>query len=342
MRAVQFDRFGGPDVLHIVPDAPDPVPGPGEVLVRVLYAGLNPLDFKIRDGSSGRAKGLALPAGTGRELVGEVVGHGPDAPARPIGITATATDEPGDPADPPSALPVGTRVFGMRGEDSRGTCAELVAIPATQLAPVPDRTADAELPRFAGLALVGLTALSAVIDPAHVHEGDTVLVHGGTGGVGQMVLPLAREEGAAGIWATGRGANADRIRELGAEPIPYDQDVDWQERILAATGGRGPDVIIDTHYLSTFLPGLEVLAPGGRMVVLPTLADLTPARERGIDASIPTASVSRERLDRLAAGLTDGRYPLEVSEVVPMAQIARAHALLEGGHTRGKLVLDLR
>jgi NADPH2:quinone reductase len=334
MRAVQFDRFGGPEVLHTVTDAPEPVPGPDEVLVRVLYAGLNPLDHKIRDGSSGRARGLVLPAGTGRELVGDVVGHGPASdPARAI--------------DPASAFPVGTRVFGMRGtgpegDDSRGTCAELVAIPSSQLAPVPDGTPDDDLPRFAGLALVGLTALSAVLDCAHVREGDTVLVHGGTGGVGQMLLPLAREEGAAQVWATGRAANADRIRELGAQPIAYDHGPDWQDRVLAATDGRGPDVIIDTHYFGTFLPGLDVLAVGGRMVVLPSLADLTPAHDRGIDASIPSPSVSRERLERLAAGLTDGRYPLEVSEVLPVERIADAHRMLEQGHTRGKLVLDLR
>lgn len=327
MREIRFDSFGGPEVLTLHDDAPVPEPGPEEVLVQVGFVGLNPLDYKIRDGSSGRAKDLTLPAGTGREMAGTVIGAGSGLDEAELGSRG---------------LTVGTRVFGMRGpSDSRGVAAEVIAISADDLAPIPGETAEEDLPRWAGLALVGLTAIAVVQDTARIAERETVLIHGGTGGVGQLLIPMALEAGASQVLATGRAANAERIRELGATPIPYDTS-DWGEEVQRLTDGRGVDVVLDTHYHSTFLPSLDQLADGGRIVALPSLADLSPALERGIEARVPSIVPGRDRLDRLAQGIRSGRYPLEVSEVLPLAQIAEAHRRLEEGHTRGKLVLDVR
>lgn len=327
MREIRFDRFGGPEVLTLHDDAPVPEPGPEEVLVQVAFAGLNPLDYKIRDGSSGRAKDLELPAGTGREMAGTVIGAGPGLDEAELGSRG---------------LTPGTRVFGMRGPgDPRGVAAEVIAISADDLAPIPGEIPEEDLPRWAGLALVGLTAIAAVQDTARIAEHESVLIHGGTGGVGQLLIPMALEAGASQVLATGREANAARIRELGAIPIPYDT-TDWGDEVQRLTDGRGVDVVLDTHYHSTFVPSLDQLADGGRIVALPTLADLGPALERGIEARVPAIVPGRDRLDRLAQGIRSGRYPLEVSEVVPLAQIAEAHRRLEDGHTRGKLVLDVR
>lgn len=325
MREIRFDSFGGPEVLTLHTDAPQPVAGPGEVLVEVAYVGLNPLDYKIRDGSSGRSKDLVLPAGTGREMAGVVLSAGPDLDEAELEARGVAP---------------GTRVFGMRaGADQRGTAAEVIAIAADDLAPIPDEVTAEELPRWAGLALVGLTAIAVVRDSARIAEGETVLVHGGAGGVGQLLIPMALEAGAAQVWATGRAANAERIRELGATPIAYD-DADWRAEIDEATGGRGVDVVLDTHYFTTFVPSLDHLAPGGRIVTLPTLADTAPATERGIEVHVPQLVPGRDRLDHLVQGLRSGAYPLEASTVLPLGEIARAHRLLAEGHTRGKLVLD--
>lgn len=327
MREILFDRFGGPDVLTIRPESPRPEAGEGEVLVEVAYAGLNPLDHKIRDGSSGRAEGLELPAGTGREMVGTVLSAGPDLDEAELASRGLAP---------------GTRVFGMRGpQDQRGVMAEVIAISADDLAPIPDSVPEENLPRWAGLALAGLTAIATVRDAAGIREGQTVLIHGGSGGVGQLLIPMALEAGAARVWATGRAANAERIRELGADPIAYDE-VDWQQALREATDGEGVDVVLDTHYFSTFEPSLELLRPGGIVVPLPSLADLSPARDRGIRAAIPAIVPGRDRLDHLVQGMRSGIYPLEVSQVFPLAQIADAHRVLEEGHTRGKLVIDVR
>ena len=162
MREIRFDSFGGPEVLTLHDDAPVPEPGPEEVLVQVGFVGLNPLDYKIRDGSSGRAKDLALPGGTGREMAGTVIGAGSGLDEAELGSRG---------------LTVGTRVFGMRGpSDSRGVAAEVIAISADDLAPIPGETAEEDLPRWAGLALVGLTAIAAVQDTARIAEHETVLV----------------------------------------------------------------------------------------------------------------------------------------------------------------------
>ena len=327
MREILFDRFGGPDVLTVRTDSPRPEPAPGEVLVEVAYAGLNPLDYKIRDGSSGRAEGLELPAGTGREMVGTVLAAGPDLDEVELSSRGLAP---------------GTRVFGMRGpQDARGVAAEVIAISADDLAPIPDSVTEEELPGWAGLALAGLTAIATVHDAAGLREGQSVLIHGGSGGVGQLLIPMALEAGASRVWATGRAANAERIRELGAEPIAYDE-VDWQQAIREATDGAGVDVVLDTHYFSTFVPSLDIVRPDGIVVALPSLADLTPAHDRGVRAAIPAIVPGRDRLDQLVHGMRSGTYPLEVSQVLPLAQIGEAHRILEQGHTRGKLVIDVR
>jgi NADPH2:quinone reductase len=323
MRQITLPDFGGPDVLRLE-DGPAPQPGPGEVLVRVAFAGLNPLDFKLRDGSSGRASALTLPAVLGREMAGEVIGAGE-------GVDLEALD-----------MPVGTRVFGVRDlGDMRGTYAEQVAIAATDLAPVPAGVAEEQLPVFAGLALAGSTALTALEDDAELSPGMTLLVHGGSGGVGQMLIPLALRAGASTVWATGRSANAQRLRDLGARPIAYDTE-DWEQAIEEATDGRGVDRIIDAHYFDTFVPSLDHVAAGGRIVALPSLADPTPARERGIDARVTRMAPSAERLAALADAVADGTLDIEVSTVLSPAQIAEGHRMLEDGHTRGKIVLDLR
>lgn len=330
VRAARIHTFGGPEQL-VIDEIPTPRPAAGEVLVRVAFAGLNPLDAKLRDGSSGMASRLELPAVLGREFSGTVLEAGEGVDLDALG------------------LPVGSSVFGMRSlEDLRGTDTDIVALSAEEVAPalppharhgVPAEAAVPDLAAYGGLALAGLTA-QTVVELARISPGDTVLVHGGSGGVGQIILALLVRAGAGRVWATGRSDNAVRIAELGATPIPYDTS-DWQEVIRESTGGRGVDVVIDTHYFATFVPSLDHLAPGGRIVVLPSLADLTPATERGIEAHIPRIAPSREALDALAADLSSGVISLEVGTVLPLADIAHGHELIQGGHTRGKIVLEL-
>ncbi|MFC0675259.1 NADP-dependent oxidoreductase [Brachybacterium hainanense] len=318
MREIIIESFGTPDVLRLHESSP-PVPRPGDVLVSVAYAGLNPVDHKMRDGSSGLSRMLELPAVLGRELSGHVIGAADDVDLASRGLA------------------IGSPVFGVRTDDLRGTYAETVAIRAEDVVTVPG--AQPDLRTYAGLALAGSTALTALEDDARLRPGQTLLVHGGTGGVGQLLIPLALQAGAARVLATGSAANAGRIRELGGEPIAYDEE-DWVARVREETRGRGVDAIIDLHYFSTFLPSLDVLADGGRIVAVPTLADITPAQDRGISAHITRMAPTRGRLELLARSHAEGLLDVEISEVLPLAEVARGHELLETGHTRGKLILE--
>ncbi|WP_168582753.1 NADP-dependent oxidoreductase [Gephyromycinifex aptenodytis] len=312
MRAAQIDRFGGPEELHVVTDAPTPTPGQGEVLVRVLAAGVNPLDYKIRDGSSGLAAKLTadgFPLILGRECCGVIEQVGPGV----------------------SDFAVGTRVFGMAPLSHRGECyAEFVALPASALAPAP---ASVDPQVLAGTALVGLTAWVAVHDLARVTADDTVLVHGGAGGVGQVVVQLCVAAGAR-VYATASTAKRSRIEEMGAIHVDYTQ-ADFTQVTPR------PDVIIDGVYFSTYEPSMDHLAEGGRLVILPSLADLEPARARGINVAVPTISPDRERLAALATELEQGRLTIALDRVFPLTEAAAAHRLVEEGHTQGKVVLEV-
>lgn len=312
MRAAVINRFGGPEELHIVDDYATPTAGAGEVLVRVDAAGVNPIDYKIRDGSSGKAAQLRdedFPLILGRECAGvvEQVGEG-------------VTD-----------FSAGDRVFGMAPMDRIGACyAEFVSLPASALALSPEGVEDTTL---GGLSLVGLTAWVAVHDLAKVTSEDTVLVHGGGGGVGHCAVQLATATGAT-VYATASQRHAEAIRAAGATPIDYTtQDF--------TTATPRPTVIIDCVYFGTYEPSMDHLAEGGRLVLLPTLADIVPAQERGIDVSIPSIAPDRSRLDALASRVADGTMTLTIGEVMPLADVARAHRILEEGHAPGKLVLTV-
>ncbi|MCB1252585.1 MAG: NADP-dependent oxidoreductase [Austwickia sp.] len=311
MRAVAIDRFGPPDVMKLVEVPLTPI-GPADARVRVHAAGVNPLDYKIRDGSSGLVKDFgpaAFPIVLGRECCGTVEAVGEDV----------------------DHIGVGQRVFGMAPLKHRGGCyAEFVNLPADCLVPAPEGVGDVTL---AGTALVALTAWAAVHDLGQVQPGQTVLVHGGGGGVGQVVLQLCREIGAA-VYATASARNRERIEALGATHVDY-------VRADFSTVVPRPDVIIDGVYFGTYQKNMDLLVPGGKLVILPTLADLGPARERGIDVGVPMVAPDGERLTAIAQRLGDGRLDVEVSTVLPLAEAAQAHRILEGGHTRGKVVLDV-
>lgn len=311
MRQVQIDRFGGPEELYVA-DQPDLKPGPDQVLLRVEAAGVNPIDYKIRDGSSGVAKKITpemFPLVLGRECCGvvESVGEGAD-------------------------LTIGQRVFGMVSATSAGGCyAETVVLEAAHLASAPEGVSSLEL---AGVPVASSAAWTAVHTLGKVRAGEKVLVHGAGGGVGQTMLQLAVQAGAE-VWGSASAGNAERIRELGATPVDYRTE-DFREVVPKL------DLVLDGVYFTTFEPSLDHLTEDGRVVVLPTLADLSPAKERGIEAHIVTITPDREVLTQIGRGLASGDLSIEVSQTFELEQIAEAHRLLEDGHTRGKVVLDLR
>lgn len=307
MRAATIRRFGGPEELSIT-DVPEPTPGPGEVLVRVAYAGVNPLDHKIRDGSSGLAKKLTdtdFPLILGEECSGHVAAVGEGV----------------------AGFELGDAVFGMVPM-THGCYSEYARFPASALARVP---VGADLVTLGGTALAGLTAWKAVHDLAGVTRDDVVLIHGGGGGVGQLMVQLAVATGAR-VHATASARHRESITRWGAQHIDY--TTTEFERAMDK-----PDVIIDAVYFGTYQRSVDLLQPGDRLVVLPTLADLEPARARGLNVSVPSIQPDRDRLERLAGMIADGDLEVVVSEVLPLERVADAHRMVESGHAVGKVVL---
>lgn len=309
MRAVVIDRFGGPEELRLT-ERPQPLPDAGQVLVRVAAAGVNPIDYKMRDGSSGAVRDWTehdFPAILGREAVGVIEEVGP----------AVISLSPGD------------RVFGMAPHALRTGCyAEFVALPEEALALAPDGVPDAVL---GATALAGLTAWAAVHDEGRVQAADTVLIHGAGGGVGHLAVQLALAAGAE-VFASASAWHHERLRAYGAQPV------DYRAADVTEVTPR-PDVIIDGVYFGTYEPSMDHLAHGGRLVILPTLADLDPARDRGIDVSVPRLEPDPERLAELGARIASGALHVEVSDELPLDSAAEAHRILESGHAPGKLVL---
>lgn len=307
MYAQVIDRFGGPGELHFL-DLATPEPGPGQVLIRVAFAGVNPLDYKIRDGSSGLARLITqedFPLVLGEEASGWVAAIGD-------GVTGLA---------------VGDAVYGMSGL-SHGCYAEYVVMSASTIAPAP---AGVALETLGGLAIAGLTAWTAVFDLGKVTADDVVLVHGGGGGVGQVIVQLAVGTGAE-VWATASERHREKIEGWGAFFVDY-RSQDFTQVVPK------PTVIIDGVYFGTYERSIAMLSPGDRLVALPTLADLEPARAAGLEVSVPKVAPSPELLSALAAKVADGSLDLVVSKVLPLAEVAEAHREVEAGHAEGKLVL---
>jgi NADPH:quinone reductase-like Zn-dependent oxidoreductase len=298
MKAVRFSEFGGPEVLKIV-DLPDPHAGPGQIRIAVHAAGINPTDWKLREGLMGGE----LPQTTGREVAGVVdeVGEG-------------VTD-----------VTVGDRVFGF-SDDGAGA-AELALL--SYYAPIPPSLGFAEA---AGLS-VALETATRSLDVLGVGPGNTLLVNGAAGGVGSAVVQLAVARGARVI-GTASPANHDYLRSLGAEPVAYGEGLVERVRALAP---YGVDVALDVAG-SGVLPELIELAGGREHVVTITdFGGAKKYGVRFSSGSDSGRAV--HAIGEIGQLIEAGRFSLPVAQTFPLAEIAEAHRVSEDGHVRGKLVL---
>ncbi|MER7760337.1 zinc-binding dehydrogenase [Streptomyces sp. NPDC097619] len=324
MRAIAFKETGGPGVLRPV-ELPDPEPGPGEVLIRVAYAGVNYGEVQHRLGDFGEPEGETV---TGLEAAGNVAAVGPEVSGFAIGDEVAAY------------LPAG------------GGYAQYVVAPAAFVFPA----AGLDL-RTAGAApLVLTTAYGVLAGAARIGAGDTVLVHAAAGGVGSVAAQLARELGAARVYGTvGTPEKAEYARRFGYDAVFPRED--FPGAVREATAGRGVDVLLDPVGGPTRLAGFEVLAPFGRTVVygeagrhpdleLPVLPlwknnrALTGYNIGDLARRAPETlrAHARAALDLAAAG----RVRVEVSAEYALADAPLAHELLEAGRSRGKSVLRVR
>ncbi|MEU1777124.1 NADP-dependent oxidoreductase [Streptomyces sp. NPDC012842] len=301
MRAARYHEYGGTDTL-VVEQAPDPLPGPGEIRVRVAAAGVNPVDWKVRDGSVRDFLPVDLPAIPGRDAVGlvDMTGEG-----------VTSVD-------------IGDRVFGLGGVT--GATAELAVLSAW--APAPAAWSDEEA---AGAGLASVTALGGLRALGRL-EGRTLLVEGAAGGVGGAAVEIARALGATVI-GTASERNHAYLASLGAVPVTYGAGL--AER-LTGLAPNGVDLVLDAA-ASGSLPDLVEIAGGPDRVV--TVADHVNAERLG--GRVANAVNDSALLAEAAALGEQGRYVPRIDRTYPLEEIAQAHAHSERGHVRGKIVILL-
>ena len=304
MKAVRFDEYGGVDVLQVV-DVPRPVPGPGQVLVQVKAAGINPGEAKIRDGLLHARWPAAFPSGEGSDLAGIVAGTGP-------GVTSVS---------------VGDEVIGYT--DNRASHAEYVVVEEQNLTAKP---ASLSWEIAGALFVVGATAYAAVRAVA-LTEGDTVVVSGAAGGVGSIAVQLARLAGATVIGVAGE-ANHDWLAGHGVIPVTYGDGVADRIRKAAAR----VDGFIDTFGGDYVELALSLGVEPSR---IDTIVRFDAVGQYGIKAEGNGAGASASVLAELARLIADGKLEVPIAGTFPLSQVQDAYRLLERGHIRGKIVLTL-
>ncbi|TDC51561.1 NADP-dependent oxidoreductase [Actinomadura sp. KC345] len=304
MRAATYDSFASDNSRLKVGDVPEPKVGPGQVLIEVRAAGVNPVDWKIMAGGLDGMMDAVFPVIPGWDVAGVVRGLGPDTPEF----------APGD------------EVMSYARKDvvGAGTFAEYVAVAADDVARKP---ASLDWNQAGGLPLAGMTAQRA-LDRLDVGPDDVLLVHAASGGVGTFAVQIARDRGTRVI-GTASAANHDYLRELGAEPVAYGEGLADRVGELAP-GGVSAVADFAGGQLDT---SLAVLRPGGRHV------SITESEVEKHGGHWIWVRPDGARLARLAALADRGALTVEVAGTFPLDQVGAAFDASRGSHTRGKLIV---
>ena len=305
MKAAVIHSYGEPDVVQTA-EIDDPLVGPDSVLVEVAASGVNPVDWKVVSGALQVAFPTHLPMIPGWDVAGTVTAVGP-------AITDVA---------------VGDRIAAYARKDSieHGTYAQLVAVPRRALAHVPD---GVELTTAGALPLAGLTA-EQLLDAAQVGEGETVLVHAASGGVGSFAVQLAVLRGARVI-GTASEANHEYVRGLGAEPVSYGDGLIDHVRAVAPDG---VDAVIDLVGGDALGATPQLLRSGGRVA---SVIEADTVKELG--GTYVFVHPDAAMLTRLLQLVADGSLKVEIAQTFPLERAGDALAAVKDGHTRGKVVI---
>jgi NADPH:quinone reductase-like Zn-dependent oxidoreductase len=308
MEAMALSQYGGPEVLQAM-DLAEPKVGPDVVLIRTRAVGVNPVDYKIREGALDAVFPAHFPLVPGFDVAGVVERVGPAV----VGVA------PGD------------EVVAYNRQDHLqwGTYAELTSAPQRAVGP---RPTSVDWAQAGALPLVGLTAYQAIVDRIGLREGETLLVHAASGGVGTMAVQIARLLGAEVVGTAGEH-NQDRVKALGATPVPYgdglvervrDLRPNGVDAVLDLVGGRAlddsPALVRDPGRICSIVDPQKVLELGGRYHF---------------------CRPDSGQLVTLAEWVDDGRLRIDVGRTLPLAEAAEAQRLMEQGGVTGKIVLTV-
>ena len=312
MKAMVIDAFGNAGQLRMA-DVPTPEAGPGEVLIRVACAAVNPVDWKIREGMLAGLFPHAFPLILGWDVAGTVTALG-------AGVSEFA---------------VGDRVYAYCRKPvvQWGAYAEFIALPAGHVAHMPANLSFAEA---SSIPLVGLTSWQSLFDAGTLKAGESVLIHAGAGGTGGKAIQFAKHAGAK-VFTTASPANHDHVRDLGADHV-----IDYRtENFVDAVKRVEPDGVHLAYVTASdvIADTMTAVRPGGRLVSIVEQPDPEHSARQGVTAAFVFVEPSGAQLRDIAALIEAGTVrPLPIQEY-PLEEAARAHAESEAGHVRGKIVL---
>ena len=308
MKAVRIHAYGGLDVLHYE-NVPMPKLRPDDILIRVRAAAVNPVDWKIREGYLQNALKQTLPLTLGWDVSGEVVEVGPQA----------------------ARFKVGDEVYVRPDIERDGGYAGYIAVKADEAAYKP---ATLDHPHAAAVPLAALTAWQVLIDAAQLQAGQTVLIHAAAGGVGSLAVQLAKARG-ANVIATASAVNTGLVAELGA-----DQFIDYT-RTRFEEVVKEVDVVFDTLGGDIQERSWQVLKPGGILVSVVSPPSKETAAERGLRRAFVFIHADGQQLSAIARLIDEGKMKPVIHTILPLDEARQAHAISQGGHARGKIVLHV-
>ncbi|CAB4866704.1 unannotated protein [freshwater metagenome] len=307
MYAVELPNWGDADLLELK-ERELPSFGPREVLVKIEAAGVNPVDYKVRGGNYSAAFNEGFPMVLGRDFSGQVLAVGADV----------------------TAFKVGDAVLGtLRMAPRLGCYATHIVVSDSAMAL---RPVSVDAVRAAALPVAGLTAWQALVEMAGVSAGQTVLVQAAAGGVGHLVVQLAKFLGAHVI-ATASPRNHDFLRELGADEVIDYTSVAFEDVVSDV------DAVIDCVGGDVLDRSLHVLKAGGIAVTMAARPDPELAEKLGVRVVLIFVRPDAMQLQGLVDLVADGRLRVDIEKTFPLAQATQAHLLQETGHVRGKIVL---
>jgi NADPH:quinone reductase-like Zn-dependent oxidoreductase len=308
MKAVRVHQYGGPEVLKYE-EAPRPNPGPGEVLVRIRAAGVNPVDWKVREGHMREALAYRMPFVPGWDVSGVVEATGPNV----------------------TQLNTGDEVYGYPSVVRNGAYAEYAVVPEAELALKPRSVDHVEA---ASVPMAALTAWQGLFDAGDLRTDQKVLIHGGAGGVGSFAIQLARWRGAF-ITATASGRNQEFLRNLGAD-LTIDYEKSRFDRLVCDV-----DLVLDTVGGDTLRRSWKVLKKGGILVSTVEAPDAGLAQVHGVRAALVDTQANPAQLAEIAGLVDAGMVRPIVEAVFPLNEARNAQELSQTGHARGKIVLKV-
>ena len=308
MRAVQIQQYGSRSEMNLETIA-IPEPSEGEVLVKIFAAGVNPLDWKIREGYYAEIIPQTFPLTLGWDFAGEITSLGKNV----------------------SNWSIGDAVYGRPEFSKNGTYADYIVVSADEIAAKPKTLSWQE---SATVPLVTLTAWQALKDIGNVKQGDRVLIHAGSGGVGIAAIQIAKHAGAT-VYTTSTHQNAGFLKDLGVDEV-----IDYIQEDFSKL--ENLDIVLDTIGGEVLEKSWTTLKKGGNLISIVEAPDEELAVKHEVHASFCFGQANFEQLSKISNFIDSGNLKVVLANIFQLEEIAKAHEKSESGHTRGKIVIQMQ